>query len=484
MSSLDRETSVSKTEGVPISKVATDIRGLDEILKGGVPIGRITVIGGRAGTGKTVFAMEFLYRGALKNEPGVFISFEEREDDLRSNFASLGMDVASLEKEGKLKIITAEIPHHAVRAGEFDIQGLLSIIVGHTRSLGAHRVVLDAIDVLMRIFGDIEREREELYILHDRLRDLGLTTLLTAKTDTNQTLVYPFLDFMSDCVLCLDQRLLGQVRTRRLMVMKYRGSNFLSNEYPYIISSKGVVIMPVSNLSLVQKVTNERLSSGNHKLDRRLDGGYFRGSCILVSGPSGSGKTTLVSTFAEATCHAKERVLYVNFEQADETVLLEMSSVGVDLRSAYQAGTLRMLSALPESAGVEHHLFWILDTIEEFAPHHIVVDAISAFSRMGTDQAAFELFIRLLTVCKEKGITCLFTKQYDSSTEINNISLEKITSLVDTLIAIQYLDDGKTLRRNLLVIKSRGMAHSLHYVPMSITKSGIDFNLQEMELSQ
>jgi circadian clock protein KaiC len=459
--------------GSPIPKVPTGIEGLDAVLEGGLPLGRTTLIGGGPGSGKTVLALEFLYRGAVAGESGLFVSFEERREALQANAAAIGWDVNRLEEAGTLRVIQAEIPHHALRAGEFDIQGLLAILDGQSKAWGAKRMVLDAVDVPMRIFGDPERERQQLYVLHDWLRDRALTSILTVKTDPDGKQIYPFLDFMADCVLYLDQRMAGQVRTRRLRVVKYRGSDFLSNEYPYVMALGGVVLMPISMASLQHKVSDKWVSSGNADLDEILGGGYRQGSCILVTGPTGVGKTTLASLFAAAACRRGERVLYISFEEAQESIVLGMLGAGIDLGQWLDKGTLRFLTAMPEAMGVEEHLARILVVIKEFAPRHMVLDAISACIRMGSEEAAFDFLVRLLSICKERGVTCLFTNQASGSGGAEEISGMGISSLVDTCLILQFADDGREMRRRLVVMKSRGSAHSSRYHDLIISNSGI-----------
>ncbi len=458
----------------PIVKIPTGIRGLDAILDGGLPRGRMTVLAGGPGSGKTVLALEFLYRGALAGEPGIFITFEEAAEDLRANAAAMGMDVAPLEASGMLRIMHAKVPHQAIHAGEFDLQGLLAILDGQFRSVESGRIVLDAVDVLMRIFGDPRRERVELHVLNDWLRARGATSVVTAKAGREGRQIYPFLDFMSDCVLLIDQRMEGQVRTRRLSVMKYRGSGFLENEHPFAISPRGVVLLPVASTALSDRRIDRRISSGHEQLDVLLGGGYLQGSCILLAGPSGAGKTTLACTFVERACRRGERVLYLCLDEAHQSLLVEMKNEGIDLEPAAHAGTIAFQDIMPETDGVEQHLLKILDAIEEFEPHHVIVDSISAVQRMGTRSAAFDFLLRLLAESKRRGITCFFTNQILDLERVTGDGGEGVSSLVDTMVGLQYEDDGRRLRRRLLVIKSRGTGHSMLYHRFEITGHGIE----------
>ncbi len=464
--------------GSPIQKSPTRIRGLDDILSGGLPVGRINLINGGPGTGKTLLAMEFLYRCAEGGEKGLFVSFEERAEDLHANAAALGMDTGRLKTEGRLRIVHPAIPHYMVSTGDFDIQGLLAVLDGHIQSLSADCIVVDAIDVLMRVFGDPNREREELHALLNWFRDRGLTTVLTAKSDAQGVQRYPFLDYMADCVIHLDQRFEGQVRTRRLQVVKYRGSGFLANEHPYAIKEGGFVFMPISSISLASVAQGGPVSSGDPQLDAHLGGGYLRGASVLISGASGSGKTTLACIFVRQACRSGERVIYLGLEQSEEAMVAEMKSVGLDLPPFLASGHLRILTAMPESAGVEQHLVRFLDALTDFRPHHLVVDAVSACRRMGSRQAAFEFLIRLLTSCKERGITCLCTNQIDGGGAATKVSGEEIASLMDELLVLEYILYEERIRRRLLVIKARGTAHSMSYHPFSITDRGISLDTE------
>ena len=402
-----------RARGRPIPKVPTQISGLDEVLEGGLPRGRTTLASGGPGSGKTVLGLEFLCSGAMAGEPGVFVTLEERAEAVRQNALSMGWDLAALEKAGKVAIVEARLFGEEVISGDFDIQGLLAIVGGHIKRIRARRVVMDALDVLLRVFSDPRRERNELYRLHEWLIDRGLTNLLTAKTQREGETAsqYEFLDFMADCVIRLDHRVIGQVATRRLRVIKYRGSGFGTNEYPYVIGDHGIVLFPLTKAELAHQPLGPKVSSGLAGLDAMLDGGYRRASCILVTGTSGTGKTTLASTFVQAACRRGERVLSLSFEESREAMVHAMLSAGIDLRPALRARRLLVQTALPEAMGSDDHLIRALEAIDTFKPDHVTLDAVSACVRMGSEQAAFDYLMRLVSILKERGITCIMTNQ-------------------------------------------------------------------------
>ncbi len=460
----------------PLVKVNTGIQGLDEVLEGGLPVGRTTLITGGPGTGKTVMALELAYRLATAGRPALMLSFEERADALRTNAATLGFDLAELEEAKALKLTYAEPPTKAVRSGEFDLRGLLALLGGQVEALGVQVVVLDAIDQLMRTFDDPERVRTELHAVHDWLLDHQLTGVLTLKADPNGELQYPFLGFLTDCVLHLDQRMEGQVRTRRLRVVKYRGSGFLSNEYPYLLSASGVIVMPVTSAILAGSTSDPLLSSGDMALDQILGGGYRAGSAVLLAGPTGVGKTTLAALFARAACDRRENVLYVSFEEPPESMFMSLKQIGVDLQRLVDAGQLTMLARMPEATVPEAHLLDMLQTIDTIRARHVVIDAISAVRRMGSEQAAFDVLVRLIAYCKREGITCLLTNQTTEPGQVHRISGIGISSLVDTIVVVHYVDVDDAVRRRLLVVKSRGARHSNQYHWLELTDSGISLS--------
>lgn len=465
-----------RRQAVGRPKLATRIDGLDEILQGGIPVGGTTLVWGGPGCGKSVLGLEFLYRAALAGNPGILVVFEERPEAVRQHALTLGWDVTPLERAGKLCLLEGAVDPAAILAGDFDLQGLLSIIGARAESLGAQRIVIDAVDALTRLYRDPWREQTEIYTLQRFLIDHGMTTILTMKVLQYQNPLpgYEFLDFMADCVIKLDQRSSNQINTRRLQVIKYRGSSFGRNEYPYIIADDGIHLLPMSSVVLTRQASEEVISSGSTRLDAMLGSGYKRGSSLLIPGAPGTGKTTVASTFAEAACARSEKTLFLAFEESEEAVVANMLSPGIDLRPGLQAGTLHFLTAMPEAMGAEEHLFIALREIAAFQPRLVIVDALSSVLRMGTEQAAFDYAIRLLLACKERGITCLFTNQLFRAEEETAFAGNGISSLIDTVILLRFAESSGMLHRTLLIRKVRGAAHSVQCHEFCITDRGLE----------
>lgn len=447
------------------------------MLEGGFPRGRTTLTIGGPGSGKTVLALQFLCAGAMAGEPGVFVTFEERVSAIRQNAMSMGWNLAELEKAGKVVLVEARLSGDEVTTGSFDIQGLLAIVGGHAKRIGAKRIVMDAVDVLLRVFPDQRSERNEMYRLHEWLIDRGLTNVLTAKALQNEGASrYEFLDFMADCVVRLDHRVVGQVATRRLRVVKYRGSGFGTNEYPYVIGGRGITLFPLTKTELDHKPLGPKVSSGLAHLDTMLKGGYRRASCVLLSGSSGTGKTTMASSFVLSACRRGTKVLYLSFEESSEAIVNAMRSAGIDLRPAVRARKLLFQTALPESMGSDDHLIRALHAIETFKPEHVIVDALSACFRMGSEQAAFDYLMRLVGAMKERGITSIMTNQINcqegSDEELSGIGF---SSVVDAVIQLRFTESNQEITRQVLVVKSRGSAHSNRRQSYVITDRGIEF---------
>ncbi len=458
-----------------IRKCHTRIEGLDQILQGGLPTGRTTLMIGGPGSGKSLFGLEFLYRSALAGEPGIFISFEERADSLKNNAATLGWQLAPMEQAGKLFLLEGRIDPRAVITGDFGIQSFFAILDHKLKAMGAKRVVIDALDVLMRLINDSRREQDELVALHQWLAERDVTALLTVKAPREGQLErnYDFLDYLADCVIQLDNRMLGQLSTRRLRVVKYRGSGFGSNEYPFVIGSPGITLLPISEVGLSHQALGDRVSTGLTALDDLIGGGFRRASSVLITGGTGTGKTTLCSVMAQMACARNEKVLYISFEESEAALVSAMRSSGTDLSSTLALGQLRLLSAMPEAMGAEQHLVRTLVLIKQMQPSFVIIESASACKRMGTEQAAFEYLMRLINTCKEMGITVVTTNQTAGLHNLDEISGIGISSLIDTVIQLRLLEENAFLRRKLLVMKSRGSSHSHSVHDFAITDQGV-----------
>ena len=463
-----------RSKGLP--KVATGIAGLDLVLGGGLRAGRMTLLSGGAGSGKSMMGLQCLLHGAGTGEPGILVMFEERAAAVRQNAWSLGWDLAPLERKGKLYLLDARLDPEAVISGDFSIKGLLAILDQRTKAMRARRIMIDAADALLHLYNSPMRERHELYALHEWLLDRGLTTIMTVKTSAQEEAPsrYAFLDFMADCVIHIDQRVTAQIATRRLRVIKYRGSAYGRNEYPFIINEDGIHVIPITSNALQHRPLGPKVSSGQARLDDVLAGGYRRGASILIVGTAGAGKTTLACIFVQAACRRGERVLYINFEESAESMVSSMLSPGLVLRPLIKTGRLVVRSYLPEAMGVEEHLFHALKALDEFQPQHVVVDAISACKRMGSEHTAFEYLMRLLNACKERGITCIYLNQATGLDIVAESSGIGISSIIDTVIHLRQLPIDGAMKRDLIVVKSRGSKHSAQFHEFRITDRGID----------
>lgn len=427
-----------------------------------MPAGRVTVLSGGAGSGKSTIGLQCLLHHAAAGDAGILVTFEERASTVRQDALSRGWDLARLERQHKLHVMDARLDPRTVMAGEFSINGLLAMLDQRISAMRTKVVVIDALDALLYLVDSPTRERQELYALHEWLLDRGVTTIMTVKSNQldHASSRYAFLDFMADCVIHVDQRVTAQITTRRLRVAKYRGSGYGRNEYPFIINEHGINIIPMTSNVLQHRPPGPRVSSGMAWLDDALAGGYMQGTSVLIAGSAGAGKTTFACAFAAASCQHGKRVLYLNFEESAESLVSNMLSPGIALQPLVTKGRLVIRSYLPEAMGVEEHLFHALADMNHVQPHAVVVDAISACARMGSEQAAFEYVMRVLNACKERGITCVClhqTSRRDASEESSGLS---ISSLIDTVIALRHRPVGAAMVRQLTVTKSRGSRHS------------------------
>jgi circadian clock protein KaiC len=458
----------------PLEKSPTGISGFDDITFGGLPKGRPTLVCGGAGCGKTLFAMTFLINGARQfDEPGVLMSFEEGTEDLAANVASLGYDVPGLVAAKRLLIDHVRVERSEIEeAGEYDLEGLF-VRLGHAiDTVGAQRVVLDTPEALFSAFSDESVLRAELRRLFGWLKDRGVTAIITGERGAGQLTRYGLEEYVSDCVVLLDNRVHEHVTTRRLRVVKYRGSAHGTNEYPFLVDDQGISVLPVTSADLSYQTFVEAVPTGVPGLDAMLGtGGYYRGSSVLVSGGSGTGKTILAAHFADAVSRRGGRCLYFGFEEGPNQIVRNVRSVGIDLAPHLAADLLRFNAARPSFHGLEMHLAHMLRDIEEFAPEAVVVDPISAFR--GPDVEVHATLLRMVDLLKARGITALFTNLTPGSDKQIGRNEHELSSLMDTWISLRDIEADGERNRGLYVLKSRGMGHSNQIREYVLTAEGM-----------
>jgi circadian clock protein KaiC len=459
-----------------LEKCPTGIRGLDEITKGGLPRGRSTLICGSAGSGKTLFATEYLMRGAMDYaEPGVFMTFEEKPEDLAKNIISLGFDLSDMVSRNLIATDHVYIARSEIaETGEYDLEGLFIRLGNAIDSIGAKRVVLDTIEALFSGLSNVAILRAELRRLFDWLKERGVTAIVTGESGDKTLTRYGLEEYVADCVILLDFRIEEQIATRRLRIVKYRGSSHGSDEYPFLIDDRGVSILPISSLGLDYPVSTERISTGVPKLDSMLGGkGFFRGSTILASGTAGTGKTSLSATFADAACLRGERCLYFAFEESPRQIIRNMDSIGIDLGRWVKKGLLRFHSARPTLYGLEMHLATFHKAIEAFKPRVFIVDPISNLIAAGTASAVKSILTRLIDYLKMNEITTFLTDLTHFGGSLERTS-EEISSLIDTWLLLRDIELKGERNRGLYILKSRGMVHSNQIQEFLLTNQGID----------
>ncbi len=402
----------SNVESPSLPKCITGIRGPDEITDGGLPKGRPTLVCGGAGCGKTLMAMEFLVRGAAQyNEPGVFMSFEETSEELAANVTSLGFDLNDLVARKKMVLDHVRVERSEIEeTGEYDLEGLFIRFNHSIDSIGANRVVLDTIESLFAGLANEGILRAELRRLFHWLKEKGVTAIITGERGESMLTRHGLEEYVSDCVILLDNRVEGQVSTRRLRIVKYRGSSHGTNEYPFLIDEKGISVLPITSLGLQHDVSTERLSSGVSRLDTMLGGeGYYRGSSILISGTAGTGKTTLAASFADAACSRGEKCLYFAFEEAPSQIVRNMRSIGIDLEPWIEQRLLNIYSVRPTIYGLEMHLVKMAKMVNEFDPKVVVMDPVTNLTSIGSETEVKAMLTRLIDYLKGSQITALFT---------------------------------------------------------------------------
>jgi circadian clock protein KaiC len=459
-----------------LPKSPTSIHGFDEITGGGLPKGRPTLVCGGAGCGKTLFAMEFLVRGAtIYNEPGVFISFEETEKELTANVASLGFDLAGLIKRKKIWLEHIHVERGEIEeSGEYDLKGLFVRIHHAIESIGAKRVVLDTIESLFTALPNPTVVRTELRRLFGWLKKKKVTTIVTGEKGDATLTRQGLEEYVSDCVILLDHRVSDQSSIRRLRVVKYRGSTHGTNEYPFLIDEDGFSVLPVTSLGLRHISSKERISTGIPRLDTMLSGeGYFRGSTVLVSGTAGTGKTSLAAQFVEAACKRGERVLYFAFEESPSQFMRNMSSIGIHLEPWVKKGLLNFHATRPTLHGLEHHLSTTIKLIDKVNPQIVILDPIDAFIMGGNQTEVKIMLLRIVDYLKMRNITALFAS-LTNGRENQELTDMAISSLIDTWILLRDIEIGGERNRGLYILKSRGMDHSNQIREFILTEHGIE----------
>lgn len=462
-----------------IQKARSGIQGLDEVTGGGVPAGRPTLICGGAGCGKTLIATEFLVRGATEfGEPGVFMAFEETAKELSENVKSLGFDLNQLVAEKKLLIDHIQVDRSEIEeTGDYDLEGLFVRLAYGIESVGAKRVVLDTLESLFSGLSNTAILRAELRRLFHWLKERGVTAIITAERGEGSLTRHGLEEYVSDCVILLDHRVTEQLSTRRLRVVKYRGSNHGTNEFPFLIESDGISVLPITSALLTHEASTERVSTGVAQLDEMMGGrGYFRGSSVLISGTAGTGKTSLAANFAAACCARNERCLYLAFEESPQQLVRNMRSIGLDLQPWVEKGLLVIRSARPSLHGLEMHLAMVHKTVREFKPQHIVIDPISNFSMAGTTLELRSMLTRLVDYLKTQGITAVFTSLV-GGTESSEESDVGISSIIDTWLLVRDTEIQGERIRALYLLKSRGMAHSNQIREFVMTDQGVELKV-------
>jgi circadian clock protein KaiC len=458
-----------------VLKCASGIRGLDEITGGGLPRGRPTLLCGEAGTGKTLLAMEFLVRGAADyDEPGVFIAFEETARDLLQNVASLGFNAAGLIAKKKLLIDQVQIdPAEIVETGDFDLEGLFLRLGSAIDAIGAKRVAIDTIETLFGVFSNDSVLRSELNRLFKWLKQRGVTAVVTAERGSGTLTRHGLEEYVSDCVIVMEQTLFEQIATRHLRVAKYRGSGHGTNRYPFLIDERGVSVVPITSLGLQHVASRQRISTGIPQLDDMLaGGGFYRGSTAMISGTAGTGKTSVAAHFANAACARGERVLYFAFEESQSQIVRNMRSIGIDLARGVDKGLLRFSLTRPSACGLESHLADIYRNVELFRPRIVILDPITDFAYTGQSLEIKAMLARLVDFLKSRQITALFTSLVSSGDPAEQTGAN-ISSLIDTWLLLRNIELAGERDRALHVLKSRGMAHSNQVREFLLTGKGV-----------
>ena len=472
MGNTDLTDLVGAAIGPGLDRAPTGISGLDQITGGGLPRGRVTLVAGSAGAGKTLLGLQFLVAGARDyGEPGVLLTFEESAAKVAANVRSLGFDLDDLQRDGLLAVISFRVePNEIIAAGDFDLEPLFVTLDDAIKRVGAKRVVLDTIEVLFGAFGADSTVRAELSRLTRWLEERGVTAIVTGERGESSITRHGIEEYVSDCVIVLDHRVREEISTRRLRVVKYRGAAHGTNEYPFFISARGFVVLPITSITLDYGAPEERISTGIGRLDHMLGGGIFRGSTVLVSGTGGTGKTSTGAHLVNAACGRGERVLWVLFEESPAQVLRNMRSIGLDLRPWTEAGLLRIWAARPSAFGLETYLAQLVQLLDEVTPAVTVLDGIASFAHGVAASEVTSMVARQMDLLKARGITTLAT----ALGEGDEASTLSVSAMVDIWLLLRNFESNGERNRLLFVLKSRGTAHSNQVREFVLTDHGAE----------
>ena len=460
-------------------KCPTGIKGFDEITEGGLPKNRTTLISGSAGSGKTLLGIDFLINGAINyNEPGIFMSFEETEDELYEDVDSLNLDLQGLVSQKQILIEYVLLDRRDIQEkGDFNLEGLFIRLDHAIDSIGAKRVVLDSIESLFAGLTDAGILRLEIKRLFRWLKEKQVTAIITGEPGKGSYTRHGLEEYISDCVILLDNRVREQIATRRIRVMKYRGSKHGTNEYPFVIDKDGLSVIPITSAGLDQPGTNKRVSTGIPSLDKMFKGsGYTRGSTVLASGTAGTGKTSLAAAFAIECCKRGDRSLFLSYEDSSGQLIQNMSSIGFHFEPLIKTGLLKIVSTRPSFFGLEMHLLDLYKIIADFKPKSVVIDPLTSLIGQGNPLEIQSMLTRMIDVLKSKGITGFFTSLVSSTAQNDTSGEIGVSSLIDTWIVVRELeeDEGKRRIRGLYIVKSRGMGHSSDVHKLILSDNGID----------
>jgi len=470
-----------------LQKCPTGIKGFDQITEGGLPKNRTTLISGSAGSGKTLLGLDFLINGALDyKERGVFMSFEETKDELYKDVASLNLDLRSLVAQKKILLEYVLLERRDVQESEFNLEGVLIRLDHAIDSIGATRVVLDSIESLFAGLTDIGILRLEVKRLFRWLKSKNVTAIVTGEPVHGSYTRHGLEEYVSDCIIFLDNRVREQISVRRIRVIKYRGSNHGTNEYPFVIDKDGLSVIPITSLGLDQPGTKKKVSTGIPSLDKLFKGGgYSRGSTVLASGTAGTGKTSLAAAFAVETCKRGEHCLFLSYEESAGQLIQNLSSIGLDLEQLVKKGLLKIVSTRPSFVGLEMHLLDLYKLIADFKPKAVVIDPLTSLMGQGNALEIQSMLTRMIDALKSKGITGFFTSLV-SSTAPNDTSGEiGVSSLIDTWIVVRELEEnqGKKRTRGIYIVKSRGMGHSSDVHKLILNDEGIKVEPMNAEIT-